>query len=90
METILLKLFLCVMCVIVEVNLLSCLFWLWREIFRTWREKKAKQKGGCPQQKKNYMAAGAACASLSEGASRIYAQPYRGRTFLCNLLALSL
>lgn len=52
METILLKLFLCMMCVIVEVNLLSCLFWLWREFFRTWREKKAKQKGGCQQQEK--------------------------------------
>ena len=52
METILLKLFLCMMCVIVEVNLLSCLFWLWRELFRTWREKKAKRKEGCPQQKK--------------------------------------
>ena len=52
METILLKIFLCMMCVIVEVNLLSCLFWLWREIFRTWREKKAKQKEGCQQQEK--------------------------------------
>lgn len=52
METILLKFFLCMMCVIVEVNLLSCLFWLWREFFRTWREKKAKQKGRCQQQEK--------------------------------------
>ena len=52
METILLKHLLCMMCVIGVVTLIDCLFWLWREFFRTWREKKAKQKGGCQQQKK--------------------------------------
>jgi hypothetical protein len=40
------------MCVIGVVTLIACLFWLWREFFRTWREKKAKQKEGCQQQKK--------------------------------------
>lgn len=29
-----------------------CLIWLLREFFRTWREKKAKQKEGCQQQEK--------------------------------------
>ena len=43
---------LCMMCVIGVVTLIACLFWLWREFFRTWREKKAKQKEGCQQQKK--------------------------------------
>lgn len=52
METILLKHLLCMMCVIGVVTLIACLFWLWREFFRTWREKKAKQKEGCQQQKK--------------------------------------
>lgn len=52
METILLKHFLCMMCVIGVVTLIACLFWLWREFFRTWREKKAKQKEGCQQQEK--------------------------------------
>ena len=33
------------------------------------------------------MATGAACDPHSERASRIYAQPYRGRTFLHNFLA---
>lgn len=88
METILLKHLLCMMCVIGVVTLIACLFWLWREFFRTWREKKAKQKEGCQQQKKNYMPAGAACAPHSERASRIHAQPHRGRTFLRNLVVL--
>ena len=52
METILLKHLLCMMCVIGVVTFIACLFWLWREFFRTWREKKAKQKEGCQQQKK--------------------------------------
>jgi hypothetical protein len=40
------------MCLIGVVTLIACLFWLWREFFRTWREKKAKQKEECQQQKK--------------------------------------
>lgn len=52
METILLKYLLCMMCVIGVVTLIACLFWLWREFFRTWREKKAKQNERCRQQKK--------------------------------------
>lgn len=40
------------MCVIGVVTLIACLFWLWREFFRTWREKKAKQKGDDNSRKK--------------------------------------
>lgn len=88
METFLLKyysvslFFQCMMGVIGIVVLVYYLILLLRELNLTWREKKAKQKEGCQQQEKTYMAAGAACASLSERASRIYAQSYRGRTFL--------
>lgn len=58
METLLLKyysivfLFQCIMGVIGVVTLTACLIWLLREFFRTWREKKAKQKDGCQQQGK--------------------------------------
>ena len=52
METILLRYFLCMMGVIGVIILITCLFWLWREFFRTWREKKAKKKDGCQQQEK--------------------------------------
>lgn len=58
METILLKyysvvfLFQCIMSVIGVVTFIACLIWLLREFFRTWREKKAKQKDGCQQQEK--------------------------------------
>lgn len=52
METILLRYFLCMMGVIGVINLITCLFWLWREFFRIWREKEAKQKEGCQQQEK--------------------------------------
>ena len=52
METILLRYFQCMMGVIGVINLITCLFWLWREFFRIWREKEAKQKEGCQQQEK--------------------------------------
>lgn len=52
METILLRYFLCMMGVIGVVTLTACLIWLLREFFRTWRERKAKQKDGCQQQEK--------------------------------------
>lgn len=58
METFLLKyysvflFFQCMMGVIGVVTLVACLFWLWREFFTTWREKKTKQKEGCQQQEK--------------------------------------
>lgn len=58
METFLLKhnsvilLFQCIMGVIEVVTFIACLIWLLREFFRTWREKKAKQKDGCQQQEK--------------------------------------
>ena len=58
METILLKyysvvfLFQCMMGVIGVVTFIACLFWLWRDFYLTWREKKAKQKDGCQQQEK--------------------------------------
>lgn len=52
METILLRYFLCMMGVIGVINLITCLFWLWREFFRPRREKEAKQKEGCQQQEK--------------------------------------
>ena len=86
METILLKYFLCMMCVIGVVTLIACLFWLLREFYLTWREE-GKAKGEIPTAGKSHMAAGASCAPYSERASRIYAQPYRGRTFLRNLVA---
>lgn len=87
METILLKFFLCMMGVIGLVVLANILFWLLRELSLTWIEMKEKQKEGMPTAGKAYMAAGAACAPHSERASRIYAQPYRGRTALRNLVA---
>ena len=58
METFLLRyysigdFFLCMMGVIGIVTLADCLIWLLRELFRTWRERKAKQKEGCQQQEK--------------------------------------
>ena len=58
METILLRyysigiFFQCMMGVIGVVTLTASLIWLLREFFRTWREKKAKQKDGCQQQEK--------------------------------------
>lgn len=58
METLLLKyysivfLFQCIMGVIGVVTFIACLIWLLREIYLTWREKKAKQKDGCQQQGK--------------------------------------
>ena len=58
METLLLKyysivfLFQCIMGVIGVVTFISCLIWLLREFYLTWREKKAKQKDGYQQQEK--------------------------------------
>ena len=52
METILLKIFLCMIGVIGLVVLANILIWLLRELSLTWREKKAKQKEGCQQQEK--------------------------------------
>ena len=58
METFLLRyysigvFFQCMMGVIGVVTLTACLIWLLREFFRTWRERKAKQKDGCQQQEK--------------------------------------
>ena len=58
METILLRyysigiFFQCMMGVIGVVTLTASFIWLLREFFRTWREKKAKQKDGCQQQEK--------------------------------------
>lgn len=58
METILLRyysialFFQCMMGMIGVVTLTACLIWLLREFFRTYREKKAKQKDGCQQQEK--------------------------------------
>lgn len=58
METILLRyysigiFFQCIMGVIGVVTFIACLILLLREFFRTWREKKAKQKKRCQQQGK--------------------------------------
>lgn len=52
METILLKFFLCMMCVIGLVVLANILFWMLRELSLTWIEMKAKQGEGCKQQEK--------------------------------------
>lgn len=58
METILLRyysigiFFQCIMGVIGVVTFIACFIWLLCEFFRTWREKKAKQKDGCQQQEK--------------------------------------
>ena len=52
METILLKIFLCMMYVIGIVVLAKILIWLLRELSLTWIEMKAKQKEGCKQQEK--------------------------------------
>ena len=52
METILLKILLCMMGVIGLVVLANILFWLLRELSLTWIEMKAKQKEGCKQQGK--------------------------------------
>lgn len=52
METILLKFFLCMMCVTGLVVLANILFWLLRELSLTWREMKEKKKEGCRQQEK--------------------------------------
>ena len=52
METILLKIFLCMMGVIVLVVLAIVHFWLLRDLSLIWREMKAKQKEGCKQQEK--------------------------------------
>lgn len=59
METILLRyysigiFFQCIMGVIGVVTFIACFIWLLCEFFRTWREKKAKQKEGCQQQEKH-------------------------------------
>ena len=52
MITILLKFFLCMMCVIGLIVLANILIWLLRELSLTWREMKEKQKEGCQQQEK--------------------------------------
>ena len=52
MVTILLKFFLCMMCVIGLIVLANILIWLLRELSLTWREMKEKQKEGCQQQEK--------------------------------------
>ena len=52
METILLKFFLCMMCVIGLVVLANIFLWLLRDISLIWREMKEKKKEGCRQQEK--------------------------------------
>lgn len=80
METLLLKyysivfLFQCIMGVIGVVTFIACLIWLLREIYLTWREKKAKPKDGCQQQEK--------CTWLPE--SPVLLTPKERREYMLN------
>ena len=76
METILLKyysvvfLFQCIMGVIGVVTFTACLIWLLREIYLTWREKKAKQKDA-NSRKKLHACRSRLCSSLRKSVANI-------------------